>query len=116
MQPLPIGHVPEDALGPDNLALSVVNWSLDDTHEEPLARGGDMFFDILESLAAAQDPPVILTVLLGKFRREQVEVGFANDVVRSAARGVAESLVHEDKPALENPLRQTCRGSISTSE
>ena len=44
LQPLAIGHVPEDTLSPDNLAVAVEDGPFDDLHVKLLSLGGQVLF------------------------------------------------------------------------
>ena len=112
---LPLRHVPEHPLRADHLALEVVHGRLEHLHVDRLAVGLLMPLDVFEHASGPHDPLVVLPILLGQFRGEEVEIGLADDFPRRLPSVSQNSLLANVKRPARS-LRKMFNGRLSTRE
>ena len=110
------GDVPEDALQPDDRPVGAVERRFDHLHVHLVAARRLVLLDRVVRLAGLHHPPVVALVLLRQFRREEVEVGLADDLLQRAGPAILQNcwLAKVKRPC--RSLRKIFCGSVSTSE
>src|ERR1051326_4272314 len=104
------GDVPKDNLQSDQAFFRIAKRCFNHLDINVLAGGVSIIFDSLKWFATGENFLVILTELLGEGAREQIIIGFANDLLDRFANGPAKESVGKSKTPLEvlakNVLRQ----------
>ncbi len=110
LESLPLGDVPKDALDPDHLSFGIVDGRLDHVHVRLRPVSRHVLLHRFKRLSGADDVPVIALVLLCQLRGEEIEIRFADDLLKCPAKDRAKALVGEGEPLLQilakNILRQ----------
>ena len=99
--PEPPGHIPENSLDPDGLAIVRKEWRLHDLDVQSLSLGRDVLFDDVQNLAAFDDLPIVAAVFLGELARPEIEIGLAPNLLEAAPQLSAEALVREGEAPVE---------------
>ena len=112
--PEPPGHIPENSLDPDGLAIVRKEWRLHDLDVQSLSLGRDVLFDDVQNLAAFDDLPIVATVFLGELARPEIEIGLAPNLLEAAPSSAQRrGFAKVKRPS--RSFRRMCCGSVSTS-
>ncbi len=97
----PRGHVPENTLDADRLAVVREERRLHHLDIENLPLGRDVLFDDVKHLSTLDDPAIVAAVFLGEVAGPEIKIGLAQNLIEATAQLVAKPLVREGEPAIE---------------
>ena len=97
---LPRGDVPEHPQDTDTLATGVVDRRFEHLDVEHLAVRRAMLLDVLQCLTGCHHLLIVTSVLRTKLRGEQIEIGFADQILQCKAEHLAVATIGKNKAAV----------------